>query len=576
MGLLNSALNIGRTALLGYQGALQVIGNNISSAGTDNYTRLTPQLSPLQGDTLVGNLKPGAGVALSGIQRNIDEALEGRVRLAIGSAQANDAQRTTLTRIEAAFSDASGTDIASRLTNFFNSFEELQNRPDDTATRELVLAGGTQLVGALLYARTALVDVGEDIDGQIVGLVQSADSMAGRIARLNEEITAAEAGTRGQATGLRDQRDTLLRELSQIFDVTVREQPNGALNVYIGSEALIQGNFVRGLVAVTQSDGTFNRTTARFADTNQQIDITSGKLAGLIISRDVHAFGRIDSIDQLAAAIIAEVNRVHADGQGFVGYESLTGAVNVLATDVGLSDPATGLTGTVQDGSFYITVIDELTETPVAFQIDVIVGSAGGDTTLESLVSDINAQVAGVTASITSDNRIAFAADDGLSFVLGFDGQQARTDTSGVLTALGVNTFFTGTDARDMAVNQTLIEQPLLIAASAVNLPGEGTNAGRIAGIDIVGSAGLGGSTIPDFYQSIVNAVAVTTRASIEAEESASAILASLEAQKGSISGVNLDEEAISLLKFERAFQGAARYISAVSNMLDELVLLIR
>ena len=184
--------------------------------------------------------------------------------------------------------------------------------------------------------------------------------------------------------------------------------------------------------------------------------------------------------------------------------------------------------------------------------------------------------MAGVTASITSDNRIAFAADDGLSFVLGFDGQQARTDTSGVLTALGVNTFFTGTDARDMAVNQTLIEQPLLIAASAVNLPGEGTNAGRIAGIDIVGSAGLGGSTIPDFYQSIVNAVAVTTRASIEAEESASAILASLEAQKGSISGVNLDEEAISLLKFERAFQGAARYISAVSNMLDELILLIR
>ncbi|MCH7925580.1 MAG: flagellar hook-associated protein FlgK [Planctomycetes bacterium] len=576
MGLLNSALNIGRTALLGYQGALQVIGSNISSAGTDNYTRLTPQLSPLQGDTLVGNLKPGAGVALSGIQRNIDEALEGRVRLAIGSAQANDAQRTTLTRIEAAFSDASGTDIASRLTNFFNSFEELQNRPDDTATRELVLAGGTQLAGALLYARTALVDVGEDIDGQIVGLVQSADSMAGRIARLNEEITAAEAGTRGQATGLRDQRDTLLRELSQIFDVTVREQPNGALNVYIGSEALIQGNFVRGLVAVTQSDGTFNRTTARFADTNQQIDITSGKLAGLINSRDVHAFGRIDSIDRLAAAIIADVNRVHADGQGFVGHESLTGAIDVLATDVALADPATGLTGTVQDGSFYITVIDELTETPVAFQIDVIVGSAGGDTTLESLVSDINAQVAGVTASITSDNRIAFAADDGLSFVLGFDGQQARTDTSGVLTALGVNTFFTGTDARDMAVNQTLIEQPLLIAASAVNLPGEGTNAGRIAGIDIVGSAGLGGSTIPDFYQSIVNAVAVTTRASIEAEESASAILASLEAQKGSISGVNLDEEAISLLKFERAFQGAARYISAVSNMLDELILLIR
>ncbi|MCH8146478.1 MAG: flagellar hook-associated protein FlgK [Planctomycetes bacterium] len=576
MGLLNSALHIGRTALLGYQGALQVIGNNISSAGTENYTRLSPQLSPLQGDTLTGNLKPGAGVALSGIQRNIDEALESRVRLAIGSVQANDAQRAALLRIEQTFSDLSGADIGSRLTNFFNSFEDLQNRPDDTATRELVLAAGTQLAGALLTARTALIDVGDDIDGQIVGLVESADNIAGRIARLNEEITVAEAGTRSQATGLRDQRDTLLRELSQIFDVTVREQPNGALNVYIGSEALIQGNFVRGLIAVTQSDGTFNHTTARFADTNQQIDITGGQLAGLISSRDVHAFGRIDSIDQLAAAIIAEVNRVHADGQGFVGYESLTGAVNVLATNAGLTDPATGLASAVQDGSFYITVIDELTKTPVAFQINVVVGSPGGNTTLESLVSDINAQVEGLTASVTSDNRIAFEADDGLSFVFGYDGQQARTDSSGVLTALGVNTFFTGSDARNMAVNQTILEQSLLIAASAVSLPGEGSNAGRIAGIDIVGSASLGGSTIPDFYRSIVNAVAVTTRASIEAEESSSAILASLNAQKGSISGVNLDEEAISLLKFERAFQGASRYISSVSRMLDELILLIR
>lgn len=576
MGLLNSALHIGRTALLGYQGALQVIGNNISSAGSEDYTRVSPHLSPLQGDTLAGNLKPGAGVALDGIQRNIDEALEGRLRLAIGTLQASDAERSVLMRIEATFSDLNGTDIATRLTNFFNNLEELQNRPDDTATRQLVLASGTQLADALHGSRATLVDVGEDIDGQIVALVETADNIAEKIARLNEEITTVEAGSRSQATGLRDQRDALLRELSQIFDVTVREQPNGVLNVYIGSEALIQGNFARGLVAITESDGMFNRTTARFADTNQQIDVFGGQLAGLINSRDTYAFGRIDSIDQLAAAIIAEVNRVHADGQGFVGYQSLTGTIDVFASDVALSDPAAGLSSTISDGSFYITVIDELTQTPVAFEIDVAVGSPGGDATLESLVSDINAQVEGVTASVTSDNRISLAADDGLTFVFGFDGQHTRTDTSGVLAALGVNTFFTGSDARDMAVSETLIKQPLLLAASTVNLPGEGSNAGRLAGLNIVGSAALGGSTIPDFYQSIVNAVAVTTRAAIEARESASVILSSLEIQKGSISGVNLDEEAISLLKFERAFQGASRFISTVDRMLDELILLIR
>lgn len=575
MGLLNSALHIGRTALLGYQGALQIVGNNISSSGTEEYTRLSPQLSPLQGDILAGNLKPGAGVALSGIQRNIDEALEGRVRLAIGRVEASDAQRDAMIRIEAAFSDFSGTDVATRLTNLFNNFEELQNRPDDTATRELVLASGAQLALSLHDIRSALIDVAEDVDSQIAGLVATADQIAKRIGQLNEEITTAEAGIQSQATGLRDQRDTLLRQLSEIFDVTVREQENGALNVYVGSEALIQGNFVRGLVASSESDGSFTRTTARFADSNQQIDVGGGQLAGLIESRDVHALGRIGAIDRLAAGIIAEVNRVHADGQGFVGYQSVVGTTDVLATDTPLNADATGLSAQVQDGSFYITVLDDLTQTPVAHRIDVQVGGTT-DTTLESLVADINAQVDGVTASITSDNRLAMTADTGLSFVFGYDGQQGRTDTSGVLAAVGVNTFFTGQDARDIAVADPLLANPELIAASALNIAGEGSNAGRLAGLDIVASELLGGSTIPDFYRSIANNVAVSAKAVNEADEAASAVLRSLEVQKQSISGVNLDEEAISLLKYERAFQGAARYLVSVENMLDELILLIR
>ena len=85
MGLLNSALQIGRSALLSYQGALQVVGNNISSAAAPGYTRLSPQLDPLQGVPMAGDLQPGAGVAMSAIQRNIDESLEARIRLAIGS-----------------------------------------------------------------------------------------------------------------------------------------------------------------------------------------------------------------------------------------------------------------------------------------------------------------------------------------------------------------------------------------------------------------------------------------------------------------------------------------------------------
>ena len=576
MGLLNSALHIGQSALLSYQGALQIVGNNISSAGSENYTRLLPELDPLQGGLLAGSVQPGAGVALSGIQRHIDEALEGRVRLAIGMQESSNAQQSTMARVEASFDDIRGTDVATRLTNFFNNFDELQNRPEDSATRDLTTTSGALLAESLQGLRRELVSLGEDLDTQVVDLVAHADGIARRIAELNEEITTAEAGSRSQATGLRDQRDGLLRELSEVFDVTVREQPNGALNVYIGSEALVQGNFVRGLVAVEESDGEFTRTSACFADTNQQIDVSGGRLAGLIASREVHAYGRVGEIDQLAAALIVEVNRVHADGQGIVGFESVSGANRLLATDVSLRSSAAGLAGSPQSGSFYITVTDEVTGTPVAYQIDVDLDGDAADTTLESLAAEITGQVEGVTASITSDHRIAFSADPGLTFAFGFDGQQPRADTSGVLAALGVNTFFTGSDARDIAANEVIVEQPLLLAASSTMIPGDGGNAGRIAGLDQVGSDRLGGVTIPEFYQSIANSVAVTGAAANEARAATTAVLSSLEAQKESISGVNLDEEAISLLKFQRAYQGAARFISTVDTLLDELVMLLR
>lgn len=574
MGLLNSALQIGRSALLSYQGALQVVGNNISSAGSPDYTRLLPQLDPLQGSLLGGDLHPGAGVTLNGIQRNIDEALESRLRLAIGANEATAVERFGSAQVESLFNTGSGADISTRLTTFLNSFDEVQNHPEDAAIRDLAIQNGVQLANALRSTRQGLASIADDLDRQIEDVVANADALARKIAETNVEITTAEAGSTGQATGLRDQRDGLLRQLSQLLDVTVREQPDGAINVYVGSEALVQGATVRGLIAVTTSDGRATRTSVRFANTNQQFDVRGGRLAGLIAARDEHADGRIASIDQLASAVIYEVNRLHADGQGLVGWEAVIGQQDVLDRDVPLDGVSAGLEPPPGNGSFFLTIADDATATPVSYQIDVDFDDAG--TTLESLVASINDQVTGVEASITSDNRLALTADDGFTFTFGHDGQQPREDTSGVLAALGINTFFTGHDARDIAVNAAVIGNAHLLAAASSFAPGDGLIAGRIAELGAVSSSRLGGSSLTEFYNSIVGEVAIAGAAVTDEYDTASAIHSSLLGQRESISGVNLDEEAISLLKFERAFQGASRFVQVVDGLLDELVLLIR
>ena len=553
---------------------MQVVGNNISSAGSPDYTRLSPDLNPLQGQLLTRDLQPGAGVALTAIQRNIDEALEDRIRQATGASASASTQEAAMAQIETLFDDLTGTGVMSRLTQFFGSFEELQNRPEDIAIRDLVITDGVQLAESLSQLRSQLVSFSGDVNDQIGALVSTADGLARDIGRLNNEIARAEGGRTGEATGLRDQRDALLRDLSELFDVSVREQPNGTTNVYVGNEALIQGGAVRGLTAVEQIvDGTVS-TSVRFEDSNQQVTIRGGRLEGLMITRDQNA--QIAKIDQLASALIADVNRIHADGQGLTAFTSVTGETDLLVTDAPLDADRAGLSVTPRNGSFYITVADDVTATPVSYRVDVDLDGTDAGTTLQSLVESINEQVTGVTASITGDNRLKFVADEGRTFTFGYDGQEARPDTSGVLAALGINTFFSGTDASNIAINGTLLEDPSKLAAAEVFLTGDGATAANIAALIGRPSETLGASSLSEFYRTIANNVAITGASVRENTEATGSVLASLSAQRESISGVNLDEEAIALVKYERAFQGASRFVRVVDDLLTELVSLVR
>jgi flagellar hook-associated protein 1 FlgK len=574
--MVTSALQIGRSALETYQSALQAVGNNIANAGNPDYTRQSVGLAAVHGSPLAPGLQPGAGVTMHELKRHLDEQLENRVRAGIADYQSARASQQVLARVETLFDDTTGLGISSKLTEFFNSLSDVQNDPADLAIRDVALASGAELAGALGRVRGQLKAVGDEIDGQIEDLVAQADELASQIAELNREIAAAEAGNRGAAHALRDQRDGLLRDLSEIFDVSVRLQPDGSIYVYAGSEPLIMGGVSRGLTTEKVVDGSFTRSVVRFADSGGPVPVRGGRLAGLITARDEEAFGRIEAVDQLAAAIIFEVNRIHSEGQGLSGFTSVTGTYAVVDATAALNSDEADLNFTPRNGSFFIAVTDDATGTVVAYQIEVDLDGIGSDTTLESLVADINATVEGVTAEVTSDGRFKVEADTGFSFTFGHDGGESREDTADLLAALGINTFFEGSNAADMKVNEVLMASAGLLAAAMVKLDGDGANAGRLAEVGASASAMLGGSTIAEGYIRMAGEVALAGASALDEVEVSEAVLSALQAQRESISGVNLDEEAINLLKFERAFQGAARYVATVDRLLSEMMSLVR
>ena len=576
MGLGTTALEIGRSALMSYQSALQVLGNNVSNAGNPDYTRQAAGLSSVNGVALPEGFRPGAGVALTSLKRSLDEALEHRLRVAIGGQHSVQAEEDALARVEVLFDELTGMGMAAKMGAFFGALDEVHNNPSDTAIRSLAVAEGASMAQSLRQMRSELLAIGEDADAQIATLVDQVNDIGAEIAELNTQIVAAEAGGHGPANALRDRRDALLRDLSEIVDVNTSVQEDGSLYVFIGSEALVQGGVARELAAEQELDGELVRTVVTFADSGADINPRGGAIRGLIDARDLHAYGGTGRLDELAAGIIAEVNRIHSDGQGLVGFTSVTGTVSVLDPTAALDDSDTNLMPRPQNGSFFIVVSDDTTHTPVAYQIEIDLDGEGADTTLETLVTEINDTVTGVTASITADNRLRLDADAGVSFSFGHDGQDFREDTSDVLAALGVNTFFSGTDASDIAVNAVLQERPDLLAAATVNLPGDGGNAARLASLDTASSTQLGNVGILDFYNNVAADVAVTAGAVHNGVQASGAIVSALQAEKESISGVSLDEEAIDLLKYERAFQGAARYVNVVDRLLDEMMALVR
>jgi flagellar hook-associated protein 1 len=130
--------------------------------------------------------------------------------------------------------------------------------------------------------------------------------------------------------------------------------------------------------------------------------------------------------------------------------------------------------------------------------------------------------------------------------------------------------FFTGTDATNIAVNPALISNPALIAASSTGEVGDSGNALAIA--DMQNTPVIGSSTIDAAYTQLVTQVGSDVQQANNQVSTTTALVNALQNQRQSVSGVNLDEEMTNLITYQRGYQASARALSAMDDMLDQLI----
>jgi flagellar hook-associated protein 1 FlgK len=563
------SIQLGANTLQAMQIGLQVTGNNIANADTPGFIRQEAVYSPAPVQR-IGSLVLGLGVQVDGIVQQVDKFVQDRLVGAKGDRAGADIKEQAYNEVETVLNGLSGTtDLSTSLTTFINSIQGVLGDQNSAATRNLVINNGQALAQNINDLSTRVQSIQKEYNDRVTSAANQINSLTDQIRSLNVQIATVEGGgsSGSDAGGLRDQRQQAIDSLSELVGIKVTEQPSGADNISIGGDYLVfEGQRRQVDVTQTNDNGTL-KDTIEFTATKSPLNSITGELAGDYAARDQIAGSFLDGLNKLSSSLVYEFNKLYSQGQGTEGYSSLTSVNGVNNADASLEKA--GLDFTPVNGQFNLIVYNKNQQISQTHTISVHLNGLDDDTTLNSLASQINA-VDGVSAKVTPDGKLQITADSA-------DTQFAfQGDTSGALASLGLNTFFTGSTASNIGVNQELLGtgDDVKFAASAGGLgPDQDTgNAEQLAAFLDKPLDSANGDTLPDVYDKLVNSVSQGATVAKSTADGFHNFEDTLNGQLQAVSGVSIDDETIQLLTLQHIYQASAKFIQTTASLLDTLV----
>lgn len=560
MGTLFSTLDIATSGLRVSQIQLDVTGHNIANVNKEGFSRQRAELATRRPNILPeGQL--GRGVGVDTVQRIRDQFLDTSYRQQVPGLGTADVLANYYALVEDSFLEPGEDGFGTRIDVFFDAMADLANNVEEMPVREAVLGEAVAMAENLNELADRFNLLRTNANEEIRNLVPEINSLSERINTLNERIRQSEFS--GQpANDLRDDRDLLVDELARLVDIRWREIDSGEYVILMGSDILVDSLGARQLEAVYDPSLDPERpdlVDVRFVDTGTSINIGGGELFGAFQVRDEVVPFYDQRIDEIAATIIEEINRIHTQGNGLNNLSGTISSTNEVSAP---GDPLTaaGLPFTVTPGTFDVVVYDAANN-PTTATINVTAA-----TTLNDLATQLNA-VAGINASVTG-NTLDISNTPPSTFVF-------ANDNTEVLTALGINGFFTGRDARSIAVNQDLLDNPDWISTGySLDFNDVGDNRAALDMADVRILEAMDGdlSTINEFYESTIATLGVDTRANLEVRQVQERFVLDFDRRRQEVSGVSIDEEVTSLIMYQRAYEASARVVNTTDRMLDALL----
>ena len=577
--LLFDSLHMASNAMSASQLGMQVVGQNLTNANTAGYVREQLVLETGTSRQMGNGVVTGTGVSVNGVRQVIDNFLEERLRSSTSDAMSSATQEKYYTELEVLLNETTDSDLSSSLSAFFNSIDNVLNQPEDVNYREMTVTQGQKLAEDINRIALTIVNMQRDVNTSIGMAADEINSLIAKIEELNTSITLVETKQGTEALGLRDQRLDALSKLSNLINIkTVEDAQSGKVSVYCGSDVLLADGIRNEVYVDGQKENSDDVVMAKLCirDSMTPLDVRSGTVYGLYQAHETILGGYAQKLDDFANDLIREFNKVYTQGQGLTGFSELSSPAKLDHPEQPIN--TADLDYPITSGVLTVQVYNKQNNTTIDYDIEIFVEDLpvsdpfslkqtpeATGTSLIDLAAAIDA-VDGLSATVNSHGQLEISSDN-TNYEFAF----AR-DTGGVLSALGMNTFFTGSSAASIGVNETVVNDALKFAASRGGVGADTENGVLLAAMGIEKNADLGGKSLIGYYEGIVSETMLAASTVKAVAASDSLYQQSLQTQRDSISGVNVDEETILMMTYQRMFQANSRLVTIIDEMLSTLI----
>jgi flagellar hook-associated protein 1 FlgK len=541
-----SILSIGQSALAAAQAGINTTGHNIANAATPGYNRQVIVQGAAQSQNFgFGFL--GQGVEVSTVKRIYNEFLGNQVQSAQTTKSGLDSYYAQIKQINNLLADPT-TGLSPAMQDFFTGVQDVASNPTSIPARQSALSTAESLATRFHSVGGRLDEIGRSLNGQIQASVTDINAYGAQIAQLNDAIGKAQRASGQPPNDLLDQRDQLLMELNKQIKVTVVGQGSD-YNVFIGNgQPLVVGVSSYTLTSVASPTNPEKIEVAYRASNGSLVSLaesalSGGQLGGLLDFRSQSLEQAQNALGRVAIGLASTFNSQHQAGRdlgGMVGGTFFTAAAPVVGEN-GNNTGSAVIAAAISSPSALTTSDYRLQYDGTNYTVTRL--SDNTPTTFASFPQTID----GVTLNLTSG-----APDPGDNFLI-------RPTINGA-SAFGV----------------AMTDPAKLAAASPPDAFGGGVgdnrNALLLAQLQTTHTLGNGTITYQDAYSQLVSQVGNKSRELEVTSSAAGKLLTEATLTLQNESGVNLDEEASNLLRYQQAYQAAGKVMQIASQLFDVLL----